>query len=56
MGQIGAKTEKIWPTEGRGNFVNRWNLIFQFKINKNWILNWPRTVGMINKKNRGHLE
>ena len=55
-GQIGVKTEKIWPNEDSGNFVNRWNLIFEFKINKNQILNQPRTVGVINKKNRGYLE
>ena len=31
MDQIGAKTEKIWPNEDSGNFVNRWNLIFEIK-------------------------
>ena len=34
MVQIGVKTEKIWPNEDTDNFVNRWNLIFEFKINK----------------------
>ena len=34
MDQIGVKTEKIWPNEDSDNFVNRWNLIFEFKINK----------------------
>ena len=56
MDQIEVKTEKIWPNEDSDNFVNRCNLIFEFKINKNRILNWPRTTGVINKKNRGYLE
>ena len=30
-GQIGVKTEKLRPTEGSGNSVNRWNLIFELK-------------------------
>ena len=33
-GQNGVKTEKIWPNEDSDNFVNRWNLIFEFKISK----------------------
>ena len=34
MDQNGVKTKKIWPTEGSGNFVNRWNLIFELKQRK----------------------
>ena len=30
-GQIGGKTEKLWPNEGSGNFVNSQILIFELK-------------------------
>ena len=56
MVQIGVKTEKIWPNEDRGNFVNKWNLIFELKINKIRFLICMRTVDTILSKGRGSLE
>ena len=35
-GQIGVKTEKIWPTEGSGNFVNSWKRILNL-IQRNYV-------------------
>ena len=56
MGQIRAKTEKIWPTENSGNFVNRWkrilNLIqkkLHFQKKKTYAANMLRMAGYIIK-------
>ena len=55
-GQIGVKTEILWPIEGSGNFVNRWNLIFEFKINKIKFWIYRRTADTILSKGRDSLE
>ena len=53
MVQIGVKTEKIWPNEDTDNFVNRWNLIFEFKINKISFLDLQEDCGYYFIKRQG---
>ena len=54
--QIGVKTKILWPIEGSGSFVNRWNLISEFKIIKIRFETEPGTAGMKTKKYRGSFE
>jgi hypothetical protein len=54
MGQIGAKTWKLWPIEDSGKTVNA-EIYFWFKINKMGILNRTRDRGSYLTKTQGLL-